>query len=277
MEGYGNENPGAFQPTRPLRGATMLKAAEAGTCGISTHAPLAGRDVEAFRVSGGQTYFNPRAPCGARHWLFSDKRRKEGISTHAPLAGRDGHCAWICPRGRNFNPRAPCGARLLELRLDDPHLVISTHAPLAGRDYKIKNEELDRLISTHAPLAGRDLNQIPPAEIAVGISTHAPLAGRDAKSLVVGAYRPFQPTRPLRGATYGGDLIRKLATIFQPTRPLRGATNARDPVSLARGISTHAPLAGRDTKAFCFGPSGETYFNPRAPCGARLLVLTMRS
>lgn len=22
MEGYGNENPGAFQPTRPLRGAT---------------------------------------------------------------------------------------------------------------------------------------------------------------------------------------------------------------------------------------------------------------
>ena len=24
MEGYGNENPGAFQPTRPLRGATMM-------------------------------------------------------------------------------------------------------------------------------------------------------------------------------------------------------------------------------------------------------------
>ena len=24
MEGYGNENPGAFQPTRPLRGATEI-------------------------------------------------------------------------------------------------------------------------------------------------------------------------------------------------------------------------------------------------------------
>ena len=23
VEGYGNENPGAFQPTRPLRGATV--------------------------------------------------------------------------------------------------------------------------------------------------------------------------------------------------------------------------------------------------------------
>lgn len=26
MEGYGNENPGAFQPTRPLRGATTSPA-----------------------------------------------------------------------------------------------------------------------------------------------------------------------------------------------------------------------------------------------------------
>ncbi len=66
MEGYGNENPGAFQPTRPLRGATEiahkltdtikfqptrpLRGATAGWCNgstsrsISTHAPLAGRD-----------------------------------------------------------------------------------------------------------------------------------------------------------------------------------------------------------------------------------------
>lgn len=25
VEGYGNENPGAFQSTRPLRGATLIK------------------------------------------------------------------------------------------------------------------------------------------------------------------------------------------------------------------------------------------------------------
>ena len=34
----------------------------------------------------------------------------------------------------------------------------------------------------------------------------------------------FQPTRPLRGATYIG-LIEQLEFEFQPTRPLRGATN----------------------------------------------------
>ena len=159
MEGYGNENPGAFQPTRPLRGATMLKAAEAGTCGISTHAPLAGRDVEAFRVSGGQTYFNPRAPCGARHWLFSDKRRKEGISTHAPLAGRDDMMA--------ANGNAIC---------------ISTHAPLAGRDsIKMSKMLLNYTFQPTRPLRGA-------TAIALGfareeeISTHAPLAGRDCLS-----------------------------------------------------------------------------------------------
>ena len=66
VEGYGNENPGAFQSTRPLRGATAhpyirglipafqstrpLRGATAASgiifCAgeISTHAPIAGRD-----------------------------------------------------------------------------------------------------------------------------------------------------------------------------------------------------------------------------------------
>ena len=45
MEGYGNENPGAFQPTRPLRGATGARHILGVLDAISTHAPLAGRDV----------------------------------------------------------------------------------------------------------------------------------------------------------------------------------------------------------------------------------------
>ena len=67
MEGYGNENPGAFQPTRPLRGATNAELTRSVIENISTHAPLAGRDD---------------AP---------DDADSQGIkiSTHAPLAGRD--------------------------------------------------------------------------------------------------------------------------------------------------------------------------------------------
>ena len=44
VEGYGNENPGAFQSTRPLRGATGVRRVCIRTTLISTHAPLAGRD-----------------------------------------------------------------------------------------------------------------------------------------------------------------------------------------------------------------------------------------
>ena len=102
----------------------------------------------------------------------------------------------------------------------------------------------------------------------------------------------FQPTRPLRGATWDGacavEQLAQISThaplagrdhgccptsgrslVFQPTRPLRGATTvlALD-VPDRQMISTHAPLAGRDHSR---RPrrGGRSYFNPRAPCGAR--------
>ena len=78
-----------FQPTRPLRGATFSSHAAMSSERISTHAPLAGRDREVAddpspfsisthaplagrdnfspRFSYSHRYFNPRAPCGARH------------------------------------------------------------------------------------------------------------------------------------------------------------------------------------------------------------------
>ena len=113
MEGYGNENPGAFQPTRPLRGATSAQCLSGmawklfqptrplrGATGfdlvpvliqpISTHAPLAGRDLTSASTNRVQlTDFNPRAPCGARPGPLAARDSAEEISTHAPLAGRD--------------------------------------------------------------------------------------------------------------------------------------------------------------------------------------------
>ena len=90
MEGYGNENPGAFQPTRPLRGATAYLQLAPLPNRISTHAPLAGRDIMDWF---GDTFFI--------------------ISTHAPLAGRDCDLARTSIQSLDFNPRAPCGARLM--------------------------------------------------------------------------------------------------------------------------------------------------------------------
>ena len=57
----------AFQPTRPLRGATLSAPFSFVINSISTHAPLAGRDQRHCRSISGEEF----------------------ISTHAPLAGRD--------------------------------------------------------------------------------------------------------------------------------------------------------------------------------------------
>ena len=112
VEGYGNENPGAFQSPRPLRGATNKLPAGLQVGDISTHAPLAGRDDCLDGSAFGLLHFNPRAPCGARHIALVVHRVLHRISIHAPLAGRDEFI------------------ESLVMEIDR----ISTHAPLAGRD-----------------------------------------------------------------------------------------------------------------------------------------------
>ena len=66
MEGYGNENPGAFQPTRPLRGATEIAHKLTDTIKFQPTRPLRGATMVVRRLTP-----------------------LECISTHAPLAGRD--------------------------------------------------------------------------------------------------------------------------------------------------------------------------------------------
>ena len=103
------------------------------------------------------------------------------------------------------------------------------------------------------------------------ISTHAPLAGRDGwKHRYQQKADQFQPTRPLRGAT-NRSAISIHGRKFQPTRPLRGATLSVSKLATLKRISTHAPLAGRDYR-FCNNRQIILNFNPRAPCGARLLI-----
>ena len=57
-----------FQSTRPMRGATIARPTRSLRHVISIHAPHAGRDTAEHKPSTSQSYFNPRAPCGARQW-----------------------------------------------------------------------------------------------------------------------------------------------------------------------------------------------------------------
>ena len=78
----------------------------------------------------------------------------------------------------------------------------------------------------------------------------------------------FQSTRPARGATEPVCLRLTSVLHFNPRAPRGARQNARDPVSLARGISIHAPREGRDRSSR--QPTQRPQdFNPRAPRGAR--------
>ena len=126
-----------FQPTRPLRGAT-----------ISTSYSI-------LVLS----YFNPRAPCGARqHGLVFERFLR-----------------------KDFNPRAPCGARPKCNHTVCNTILFQPTRPLRGATVgAINPSKTFTHISTHAPLAGRDYGLHASAIIASEISTHAPLAGRDS-------------------------------------------------------------------------------------------------
>ena len=106
-----------FQPTRPLRGATILGLGPGPSSSrrFQPTRPLRGATVLCGGDGQWLNYFNPRAPCGARREILPRLRRVHEISTHAPLAGRDGV---LYPDSASYD-------------------CISTHAPLAGRDFVV--------------------------------------------------------------------------------------------------------------------------------------------
>ena len=182
MEGYGNENPGAFQPTRPLRGATQMP------------------DIKRLFIRN----FNPRAPCGARPNSLGES------ATHT-----------------DFNPRAPCGARPTTSALPWTHCYFNPRAPCGARRPDPTQRKRRRWnFNPRAPCGARQTVPVTPYT----------------------ADATFQPTRPLRGATTMSE-DQCVLTLFQPTRPLRGATQRASPYDICQTISTHAPLAGRDSIA----------------------------
>ena len=172
-----------FQSTRPLRGATAWRKAQARRTGN----------------------FNPRAPCGAR---LSASRRllpaSAGISIHAPLAGRDGSTQ-TTGGSRYISIHAPLAGRddSGSIVLGGKVNIISIHAPLAGRDeaavlYLFRQSAFQ---STR-PLRGATVCRVSHCGWICYFNPRAPCGARPA--LVQMRTRhvfEFQSTRPLRGAT----------------------------------------------------------------------------
>ena len=147
--------------------------------------------------------------------------------------------------------------------------AISIHAPLAGRDGlgTCSPGSISQFQSTR-PLRGATAADQRRHHIKSHFNPRAPCGARLLAEAKAVTGLEFQSTRPLRGATNVGAYCAALHTISIHA-PLAG----RDPSCLTRcsprRISIHAPLAGRDMGDLAY-PEVSEYFNPRAPCGARL-------
>ena len=169
-----------FQSTRPVRGATSAAGLGQVRDDISIHAPRAGRDV-VVKIDEHRRYISIHAPRAGRDCMRPPAGGTVGISIHAPRAGRDPYCHCGAKMdGENFNPRAPCGARRRSGRW--PHrcrTYFNPRAPCGARRITTGGSAWQRKISIHAPRAGRDAHGVLPAVDVVRISIHAPRAGRD--------------------------------------------------------------------------------------------------
>ena len=216
-------------------------------------------------------HFNPRAPCGARPrmvlflpflMIFQPTRPLRGatfsllplvsislyFNPRAPCGARHQNGLDLRYSMSHFNPRAPCGARLSSLRHHlSRHRNFNPRAPCGARPSLDLQAACFLGISTHAPLAGRDLFFSTSASSLLYFNPRAPCGARQQVAHPSDHGCEISTHAPLAGRDFILIVTSNLCPVFQPTRPLRGAT----------------PAIGRR--------SGQRdYFNPRAPCGARL-------
>ena len=215
------------------------------------------------------TNFNPRAPCGARRAFLSCESAR-----------------------RHFNPRAPCGARQLSRRCRSTDRAFQSTRPVWGATSLFLIPCSCYTISIHAPRVGRDPPRRKAAQKVGDFNPRAPCGARPNPSACTVTTEEFQSTRPVWGATpceylkikkggisihaprVGRDALQgfgtKAPSRFQSTRPVWGATGAGEAERGEAAISIHAPRVGRDRQKGT-NCSSLGHFNPRAPCGARLM------
>ena len=101
----------AFQPTRPLRGATVLTSIAWTPRDISTHAPLAGRDENCWKQYHSLGVFQPTRPLRGATPPPTRLTPPVAFQPTRPLRGATPDQPQNLPMVLYFNPRAPCGAR----------------------------------------------------------------------------------------------------------------------------------------------------------------------
>ena len=174
---------------------------------------------------------------------------------------------WTCL----FQSTRPARGATGDAALVPPHSGVSIHAPRTGRDNTVERRQRPFRVSIHAPRTGRDQAAHLVAHGVGCFNPRAPHGARPPSALADNANLWFQSTRPARGATGDAELVFHLFGVSIHA-PRTGRDKYQKLFTQNGRVSIHAPRTGRD--GIQTHPcAGYRCFNPRAPHGARPLIL----
>ena len=260
---------------------------------ISIHAPRVGGDVhggykfEQIRIS----IHAPRV--GGDPRLPVVEIKGQGISIHAPRVGGDFfRAAMERPRSKFQSTPPVWGATMPISSMVNIPLAFQSTPPVWGATAPKLAGDDRKNISIHAPRGGGDPTSPWGAGATTGFQSTPPVWGATNGKAISTDELKFQSTPPVWGATCSGmghsvwlrhfnprppcggrqGIASTVGHVgqFQSTPPVWGATNGYFGPPYEGHISIHAPRVGGDRCGPSYG-GWWTNFNPRPPCGGRLL------
>ena len=148
-----------------------------------------------------RSYFNPRAPCGARQVLRGLPAVCLGISIHAPHAGRDPFHRGLDCFLQLFQSTRPMRGATVAGTASIIRAVFQSTRPMRGATTGTAVFGKIIAISIHAPHAGRDVDLPLRVVLPWNFNPRAPCGARPAGAVTFRNDETFQSTRPMRGAT----------------------------------------------------------------------------
>ncbi len=132
------------------------------------------------------------------------------ISTHAPLAGCDQTPFSAVSRAiKNFNPRTPCGVRQIFNTQSNTNQEFQPTHPLRGATFRAAGEiRHQKNFNPRTPCGVRRMTASLPTRSSRYFNARTPCGVRLTDADLRLDDLKFQPTHPLRGATFDGVSMR---------------------------------------------------------------------
>ena len=167
--------------------------------------------------------FNPRTPCGVRHFPDVHIVPLNPISIHAPRAGCDKIARAGHSRRGYFNPRTPCGVRQHVDMAICRKGYFNPRTPCGVRRGAPQTSQVSPPFQSTHPVRGATSRILSPPYRSFYFNPRTPCGVRRHLRAGRRDHSRFQSTHPVRGAT-PGYMISPSSLSFQSTHPVRGAT-----------------------------------------------------